>query len=225
MHISTHLFFTLKNAWVVSSSAPAVVFKIDEVLTFSWKLLSQQQNPNILSLFGTVLPKGINQIARTQGQIQGMDSHRLIKFTDAPFFFFFPLVRFLHALCFCNCYSSAGGAGGGRIIFFSSLYIFALSKVHYFPSIFQSVFHVRFSSDVCQSFDVSPFWRGRNQIANRKLPCVDLTCWAFHRKVWSWLEARSPLSASGGLFFFFLVPVSFNDTPLKKEYIVLHYHT
>lgn len=88
MHISTHLFFTLKNAWVVSSAAPAVVFKIDEVLTFSWKLLSQQQNPNILSLFGTVLPKGINQVARTQGQIQGMDSHDLLNLQMLPFFFF-----------------------------------------------------------------------------------------------------------------------------------------
>ena len=89
MHISTHLFFTLKNAWVVCSAAPAVVFKIDEVLTFSCKLLSQQQKLNILSLFDTVLPKGINQAAGTQGQIQGMDFHRIIKFTDAPFFFFF----------------------------------------------------------------------------------------------------------------------------------------
>lgn len=90
MHISTHLFFTLKNAWVVCSAAPAVVFKIDEVLTFSCKLLSQQQKLNILSLFDTVLPKGINQAARTQGQIQGMDFHKLIKFTDAPFFFLIP---------------------------------------------------------------------------------------------------------------------------------------
>lgn len=200
MHISTHIFFTLKNAWVVSSAAPAVVFKIDEVLTFSWKLLSQQQNPNILALFGTVLPKGIDQVARTQGQIQGMDSHRLIKFTDAPFLFFFSKIS-SHPLLLQLLFLGEGG-GRKRILFFSSLYIFALSKVHYFPFIFQSVLHVRFSSDVCQSFDVSPFWKGRNQIANWKLPCVDLTCWAFHRKVCSWLEARSPLSASGGLFFF-----------------------
>lgn len=88
MHTSTHLFFTLKNAWVVCSVAPAMVFKINKVLTFSCKLLSQQQKPNILSLFGTVLPKGINWVAGTQGQIQGVDSHRLITFTVAPFFFF-----------------------------------------------------------------------------------------------------------------------------------------
>lgn len=75
---------------MVCSAAPAVVFKIDEVLTFSCKLLSQQQKLNILSLFDTVLPKGINQAARTQGQIQGMDFHKLIKFTDAPFFFLIP---------------------------------------------------------------------------------------------------------------------------------------
>ena len=151
---------------MVCSAAPAVVFKIDEVLTFSCKLLSQQQKLNILSLFDTVLPKGINQAARTQGQIQGMDFHKLIKFTDAPFFFF----SFLRKKKKNN-------------FFFLSFFFLALFKVHYFPFIFQSVLHVRFSSDVWQSFDVFTFWRGGNQIANWKLLCFDLTCLEFHRKL------------------------------------------